>query len=200
MPGCGKTVLSATIFDNLEEMNKCTTLTFFFDFTDTRKQKLDDVLRSLAFQLYCLWPDSQKVLDNLFASHQDGQKQPDSDRLSSCLNDMMQTVKKITLLLDALDECSERPELLKWMKEFIPPLTNVQLVSTSRPEDDIKHNFRHWSGDIKCIPLNKEPVNADIRSYINARLHNGEEFKRWTKLPEVLEKIENTVSSKADGM
>ncbi|KAK2050877.1 hypothetical protein LY76DRAFT_529594, partial [Colletotrichum caudatum] len=49
MPGSGKTVLSTTILDRLEQMNDRVTLDFFFDFSDADKQKPDDMCRSLAF-------------------------------------------------------------------------------------------------------------------------------------------------------
>ncbi|EJP61140.1 Ankyrin repeat protein [Beauveria bassiana ARSEF 2860] len=200
MPGCGKTVLSATILDNLEKERDSTTLVFFFDFTDTRKQKLGDMLRSLVLQLYRLRPDSRKAFDSLFASHKDGQLQPDTGRLLSCLKNMMQVAAHVSVLLDALDECSERSKLLEWMQDFIPAFANVHLLSTSRAEDDIKNGLRSLIGDVNCIHLNNDSINADIRSYTNTRLHKGEEFKRWAKLPEVLDSIENIVSRKADGM
>jgi hypothetical protein len=49
LAGCGKTILSTTILDHLLQIDTHTTLTFFFDFNDARKQKLEDLLRSLVF-------------------------------------------------------------------------------------------------------------------------------------------------------
>lgn len=54
---------------------------------------------------------------------------------------MMRAPRKILILLDALDECSERRELLKWLGEFIPTLTHVQLIATGRPEDPFERLF-----------------------------------------------------------
>lgn len=200
-PGCGKTVLSATILDHLDGIEDFITLTFFFDFTDTRKQNLDDMLRSLVFQLYSSGPESRQHLDGLFASHKDGerQKQPGTDSLSICLTDMMKAHGKLRILLDALDECSERRELLKWM-ESISALAYVQLIATGRPEDEFERTLRGSVGKENCLPLNKGFVNADIHSYVTARLEQGQEFKRWAASWDVLEEIKVTISTKADGM
>lgn len=203
MPGCGKTVLSATILNHLAPVDNCVILSFFFDFKDTAKQKLNNLLRSLAFQLYSSHPEAQKDLDNLFTSHDNGESQPDTDRLSTCLNDMMRTPKKVFILLDSLDECSKREKLLSWMQNFIPTLAHVQVVAISQPEDDLKQSLPNWAETENCLLLNKELINADIRSYVKARLEAGEEFKRWAECPEcpnILEHIEDTVSSRANEM
>ncbi|KAH8663322.1 hypothetical protein BGZ61DRAFT_485097 [Ilyonectria robusta] len=196
MPGCGKTVLSATILDHLNGIEDFLTVYFFFDFTDTRKQKLAAVLRSLAFQLYASRPESQKYLDSLFNN---GQEQPDTDKLSVCLMGMMQAPGKLVVQLDALDECSERRELLEWM-ESISTVAHVQLIATGRPEVEFERTLRGWVGTENCLPLNKECVNADINSYVAARLDQSPEFKRWAASPDLLGEIRDTISNKADGM
>ncbi|KAJ5741611.1 hypothetical protein N7533_011020 [Penicillium manginii] len=200
MPGCGKTVLSATILDHIEQMKDSVTLTFFFDFTDIRKQKLDDMLRSLVFQLYSSQPGSQKDLDSLFTSYNNGQRQPDTDILSICLKSMMRACKKLFIVLDALDECSERSLLLAWMGEFIPALSHIQIIATGRPEEEIERNFHEWVGEGACLLLNKKCVDADIRSYIRAQLDQGGRFKRWAASPDILRQIKDAIESKADGI
>lgn len=200
MPGCGKTILSATIFDHLAQMDDCVIITFFFDFTDTKKQKLSDLLRSLAFQLYGSHSESRKYLDNAFASSDSGGRQLDTNTLSECVRAMVRPHEKLVILLDALDECSERRELLQWMKELILAFTNVQVIATGRPEHDLQQNLVSLLGEENCLPLNKESVDNDIRSYIKARLEEGQEFKRWANFPDVLEQIRVAVSSKSNGM
>ena len=66
LAGCGKTVLSATILEYLEGENNGLTLSFCFDFSDTTKQTLDGMLRSLAFQLYQGGTGSAIHLDALY--------------------------------------------------------------------------------------------------------------------------------------
>lgn len=198
--GSGKSVLSATILDNLVEIDDVSTLTlaFFFDFRDEKKQKLNDMLCFLASQIYYLRPASRQPLDDLFASHQDGRQYPNADSISKCLAEMLKMVDQATFLIDALDECSERRQLLKWMKYFFPAQPHVRLLCTSRLEDEIQHSISGWIPT--CVELKKDSVNADIRSYIQARLHTSTEFSRWLERPAVVEEIKTTLSSRADGM
>lgn len=86
LTGGGKTVLSATALDHLAKGNDRLILSFFFDFGDTRKQTLDGMLRSLAFQLDqggagCVG------LDGSIQAHQDGRDQPATKALSDVLFD-----------------------------------------------------------------------------------------------------------------
>lgn len=112
----------------------------------------------------------------------------------------MRPHQKLVILLDALDECSERRELLQWMNGLVLDITNVQVIATGRPEHDLQQNLVSLLGEKNCLPLNKESVDNDIRSYIKARLEEGQEFKRWANFPHVLEQIRVAVSSKSNGM
>ncbi|KAH7010690.1 uncharacterized protein B0I36DRAFT_378566 [Microdochium trichocladiopsis] len=201
LAGCGKTVLSATIVDHLRKMDDCVTLEFYFDFNDTAKQKMDGVLRSLLFQLYKLGSRS-KDLDSLYQSHLDGQRQPDTPTLTNCLRAMIKGSKTTYVILDALDECLERKELLGWMKEFftIPDLSHVHLIATGRPEEEFLSFIPGWLGNEHCLPLDKNAVNADIRSYVAARLEQSSDFVDKGLSQDLLEQIRNKVGDRADGM
>ncbi len=76
IPGCGKTVLSSTVIQNLESDAAVNTiLYFYFTFTDTSKQALEHAIRTLTSQLYhSSQPDARKYLDKCFASHDSGRK------------------------------------------------------------------------------------------------------------------------------
>ncbi|KAL6402289.1 hypothetical protein AUP68_14761 [Ilyonectria robusta] len=202
MPGSGKTIISTTVLDDLTKMNDHTTLSFFFDFSDTKKQTLADMLRSLAFQLYTQRIESKKEMDSLFTAHEDGQKQPAPKTLATSLAAMMQASGKIFIVLDALDECSVRGELLTWMKSFFsdPSFVHVQVVATGRPEEEFQRFFRGSFGEDHCISMDAESVNRDIRAYIEARLEQSPEFKKWASSPSVLKQIQDDIGSKADGM
>ncbi|KAH7196238.1 hypothetical protein BKA60DRAFT_625831 [Fusarium oxysporum] len=202
LPGCGKTVLSTTILDHLMNVDDHITLDFFFDFSDTMKQTVDGMLRSLVFQLYKLGIDSSKELNGLFQSHRDGRDQPATKTLLGCLRTMMRVPRKIILVLDGLDESTTRVELLKWMKDVIstPELGHVRLVATGRPEAEFQREIPHLIGQNNCLLLDKDAINTDIRSYVMARLEKSPEFAKWASFPSVLEHISNEIGDKPDGM
>ncbi|KAK4232828.1 putative vegetative incompatibility protein, partial [Achaetomium macrosporum] len=184
LAGCGKTVLISTILDHLQnarpDLGIC--VEFFFDFRDQDKQHLDNLLRSLAFQLYSQCADAREDLDSLFT--------------------MMQRPQKLRIILDALDECATRAELLDWMKILAcADLTRVHLFATSRREDELESSLGGWIQNNNMIPIDKDLVNEDIRSYVKARLQSSKDFqKRWASQRSVLEEIESAIGEKADGM
>lgn len=204
LAGCGKTVLSATILDHLDEarLDSVVCLEFFFDFSDKNKRHLDDLLRSLAFQLYLQCSDARERLDALFTRCNIGQTRPTTAALSCTIKEMMHRSSKIHIILDALDESVTRAELLEWMRTLVSPdLTHVHLVATSRREQELESGLSAWIGEDDRVPLEKDPVNEDIRSYVKARLQRSEAFqRRWASLPSALELIEREIGSRADGM
>ena len=204
LAGCGKTVLTSTILDHLHDarLNSCVCLDFFFDFRDKDKQHLDNLLRSLAFQLYSTCADARKDLDTLFTACDDGRKQPASAPLARTVHGMMQHPQKLQIIVDALDECVTRAELLDWMKTLAgPDLTHVHLVATSRREEELESGLGGWISNDNRIPIQRDSVNEDIRSYVKARLQRSEDFqKRWASKPSVLEEIESAIGKKAGGM
>ena len=120
IPGCGKTILSSTIIEDLDKSASSRAL-LYFDFNDTGTQSLDNMIRSLISQLYHKREDTRKPLDSLFSSCDDGRRQPTTESLCETLQNMFQQVDEVDIVLDALDECRTRKGtrnqgLLSWMK------------------------------------------------------------------------------------
>ncbi|RYO92150.1 hypothetical protein DL762_001808 [Monosporascus cannonballus] len=108
-PGCGKTVLSSTILEDLQtSVSRIPTLLYFyFDFNDTMKQSLESMVRTLIYQLYFKSPDE---LDTLYSSCESGKSQPSIDSRCNTLQHMMQQAGEVWIVLDALDECPTRQQ------------------------------------------------------------------------------------------
>jgi hypothetical protein len=116
---------------------------------------------------------------------------------------MMQKAEEIYLVLDALDE-SERhsgsyssKSLLDWIKGLHDESTNIHILVTSRPEQDIIASFNGWAHTDKIIQLQSELVSDDITTYTKARVG---EILRWKERPDIQAEIETTLLEKADGM
>uniref|UniRef100_A0A0D2YEN9 NACHT domain-containing protein n=1 Tax=Fusarium oxysporum (strain Fo5176) TaxID=660025 RepID=A0A0D2YEN9_FUSOF len=198
LAGCGKTILSTTILDHLLQIDTYITLAFFFDFSDPRKQKLEDLLRSLAVQLYHTGNEAARRLDSLFASHDDGRRQPDTTALSACVDTMIQTAGKVFIIIDALDECTAREELLQWLKDLAS--RKAQLIVTGRPEVEFQSAIPRSFGKRNCVQLDNNVVNVDIRSYVEATLEQKPDFVDKKLSPSILEEIRDKIGDGADGM
>ncbi|KAH7186574.1 hypothetical protein BKA60DRAFT_474219 [Fusarium oxysporum] len=197
LAGCGKTILSTTILDHLQIYTH-TTLAFFFDFSDPGKQKLENLLRSLAVQLYHTGNEAVKRLSSLFASHDDGRRQPDTNALSACVDTMIQITGKAFIIIDALDECTAREELLQWLKHLAS--RKAQLIVTGRPEVEFQSAIPRSFGKRNCVQLDKNVINADIRSYVKATLEQKPDFVDKKLSPSILEEIRDKIGDGADGM
>ncbi|KAI8710877.1 NACHT domain-containing protein [Fusarium sp. LHS14.1] len=202
LAGCGKTVLSTTVLDHLAKGNDRLILSFFFDFSDTTKQTLDGMLRSLAFQLYQGGAASTSLLDASFQAHQDGRDQPATKTLEDLVCKMLAVQKKGSIVLDALDESTTRGELLRWIEDVVsrPELRHVQLICTGRPELEFMREIPSLMGEDNCVTLDKDSVNADIRSYVAAQLSQRHDFRDKPLSQDLLERIRKKVGDGADGM
>ncbi|KAK6507970.1 hypothetical protein TWF481_006390 [Arthrobotrys musiformis] len=219
IPGCGKTILSSTIIERLESDPACQPLLYFyFDFTDTGKQTLENMLRVLISQLHHKLRDPSVQLESLYSSCADGRQQPTCRSLCETLSRMVEQAKEVWIILDALDECRTRggsstEGLLPWMSGILNSKQNIHLLTTSRLENDIKSeienftrigsteaNHTAWPPD-HIIPIQSSLISDDINAYIRMRVRQEESgLKRWRSHPEIQSEIEACLIGKANGM
>jgi hypothetical protein len=200
IPGCGKTVLSASIILELGQEPPAL-LYFYFDFNDKRKQSLNDAVRSLLWQASRHGGNHSEEITRLYATCQDGGVQPSTQDLVQTLDKMLRIMSHVRILLDAMDECTTRPTLLPWLSKMASQeFGNVQLVTTSRKEHDIEAELGKWLGKEAIVPLQQLDVDPDIRTYVCARLCTDSQLQRWEGQPEVRDEIEATLVGKAKGM
>jgi Cdc6-like AAA superfamily ATPase len=159
------------------------------------------MIRSLLSQLSSFYPSIPTALEALFSSHQNGNRQPQTDALETTLDAITERFERVFLVLDALDECEDRQLLLS----FIDRLMNwksgkLRVIATSRKEKDIEDFFKAKLDDGKRLSIQNEKVDEDIRSYIHEKLQSDQRFERWQKQPKVQEEIEKKLMEKADGM
>ena len=207
IPGCGKTILSSAIIKELNNtLPSEPLLYFYFTFNDTGKQTLESMVRSLICQLYYKRRDTWSELDSLFSSCQDGHRQATCESLHKALLHMIEQVKEVWLVLDALDECSTRrgpsaEGLLSWIREVLnSEQRNVHLLVTSRPEQDIEVGIMEFAHNDDIVPIQSSLITDDISAYVRTRVRDDNGLKRWRSQPEVQNEIETRLMEKADGM
>jgi Cdc6-like AAA superfamily ATPase len=207
IPGCGKTILSSAIIKDLISTPPSEPLLYFyFNFNDTRKQTLESLVRSLIWQLYYKRRDTWKELDSLFSSCEDGHRQATCESLYNTLLHMIEQVKEVWLVLDALDECSTRngkstEGLLSWIREvFNSEQRNVHVLVTSRPEQDIESGLMKFAHNDDIVPIQSSLISNDILAYIRTRVSEDEGLKRWRNRPDVQNEIKTQLMEKANGM
>ena len=176
-------------------------LYFYFDFNDAEKQKQEKMIRSLILQLSSQCRSIPQDLEALYSSCLNGERQPTRDMLLATLHQMMKSFKETFIILNALDECIERRELLGDIEELTRWTdTNLHILSTSRREKDIEERIEPLAHDRGKMSIDSVRVNDDIRAYVHERLRADPELKRWRKDQIVQLEIENILMDKADGM
>lgn len=205
IPGCGKTVLSSTVIEELNKNGNPMIFYFYFDFKDARKQSFEHAVRSLIHQFRARSSGSWKQLDSLFSYCAEGKRQPTIESLRTVLLDIIQQTKEVWIVFDALDECekevSSNQTLLSWIKSLIQAKKgNVHVLVTSRPEHHIDARIREFANDEHIIRIQSDLVSDDIRAYTRARVKDGLGFMRWRSRPQVQDEIESKLIAKAGGM
>lgn len=208
IPGCGKTILSATVVEDLTMSKTClqALLYFFFDFSQTTKEIFENAVRSLILQLYFKSAPAQKHLDSLYTTDcKGGNSQPSIESLREIFTNMAEEVGEVWIVIDALDECRAKNEqqlLLKWIKDLRRSQTNVHLLATSRPEPEIQFTIEEISRqqDTIRILIQSDLVKKDISAYVRAKVEKSPQLRKWKSNPTVQREIENTLIEKANGM
>ena len=203
--GCGKTILSSTIISEILQKyhlrSETSVAYFYFDFNELAKQKSDEMIRSLITQLSRQSTKDPKKLKLLFSFCNNGQRQPDTTDLLIVLKDILKGFNKAYVVLDALDECSDRQQLLEGIEEIQRwELPQLHMLLTSRQLPDIQEVLGLWTSSQNRIHIQSKLVDADILNYVHERLQNDRELKRWRNKPQVQEEIKTTLMKKADGM
>jgi hypothetical protein len=205
IPGCGKTILSSTILQNLlqycDDDPAKTVAYFYFDFNDTQKQYAEPMLRSLICQLSQQSIKIHASLDTLFASHEDGKRQPSLDALLEVTHQIMQQTPQVYIMLDALDECAQRTELMEILVTMARwELQNMHITATSRRERNIESSMKEFVDQQNSICLQSKVVDKDIQQYVQQRLLNDKSLSKWGKDVALRQEIEAALMKGSQGM
>ena len=124
-----------------------------------------------------------------------GYQQPSLDDLHNVLQMILGGFNCAYIILDALDECSERDKVLDWVQAIIVHKNKnlrLHLITTSRPEKDISDKFNSYH----YVDVVKASENHDIEVYLDHQLQAG--WQKWP--PEIQNEIKSTLKKQADGM
>ncbi|KAF3009412.1 hypothetical protein E8E14_010117 [Neopestalotiopsis sp. 37M] len=202
IPGCGKTVLTSTIINDLRASPNCihALYYFYFDFTDTRKQTFESCVRSLLSQMYHTSERGREEVDALYEFCNVGKDQPSNRSLQTSFANVIRS-SETWIVLDALDECKVRVDLLRWLRDLRNEEAKIHVIATSRPEQDIEVTMKQLScSQREKIAIDSDILEADIKSYVHEVIEKDVDFDTWKSMPKVREEIETSLVGKAHGM
>ena len=163
--------LSSTIIDKLPRATQSLGIAyFFFDGRDSQKelQLHNKLIRALISQL----SDARHggITENLADLYKScGEiQQPSDEDLHNVLRDILDRFSHAYIVIDALDECTDREKTLKWAKKLISDnAANLHIVVTSRPERDIHEIFEAL--DPRAIDVG-EANTKEIAEYLKLNI------------------------------
>lgn len=110
-----------------------------------------------------------------------GVLQPLDDQLQNVLCDILDRFPRAYIVIDALDECTDREKTLNWVNKLVEGMDrkakNLHIVITSRPLPDIEKVFEKL--DPHSIDVGETTANPDIMEYIKLQMKSKPKFKGW---------------------
>ena len=181
----------------------------YFDFRDTDKQNVHNILPSLLTQLSARSDSRCEILSRVYEARDDGAHKPNNSTLIACLKEMLALPDQgpIYIILDALDECpntsgipSARKQVLHLLKDLVClQLFDLHICVTSSPEIDIRTALESLA--FCPVSLHDESgQKRDIEDYIRFVVYADSDtaMKRWRDKDREL--VIETLTGRADGM
>ena len=122
--------------------------------------------------------------------------QPSDEDLQHVLHDILDRFSQAYIVIDALDECTDREKTLNWVNRLISDVNhkvaNLHIVVTSRPERDIHEIFAAL--DPHSIDVG-ETNTKDIAEYLNLQME--QKFMKYDENTQA--KIKSELEKHAEG-
>jgi hypothetical protein len=174
---------------------------FYFDFSSQGKQNQETMIRSLIKQLSEQNSHTSEALDSLFSSCTNGNRPPTTEALRTCLGLIIAEFDRVFIILDALDECANKDELMDSIQEIVGwDLEMLHVPATSQKKKEIEDVLDPTLTDEQKVYIQSGLIEGDIRAYIYARLQTDRKLKRWQKDEYYSRMIETTLIERTDGM
>ncbi|KAJ6032479.1 Major facilitator superfamily domain general substrate transporter [Penicillium herquei] len=199
--GTGKTFSTSKVIDHLlENLHPQENLAFYYCRRNgTAGEKPDDIIRSLLRQLVTTSHHSDKVLkevQTLYNAKGNTSSVLDIAAHRDLLVNSVNSYRRTTFVIDALDECDERKrkKLMDTINSLRSLSNPVRVFISTRPRDDVE---RHFHGD-PIIENKCEGLETDIKDFI---LEKTADLPHWPRFSQSTQtEIINTLSEKSDGM
>lgn len=200
LSGCGKTVLASSVIEQLRSQTpKSLFAYFYFDVNGGGRRDLSQMLRSVLCQLF-LEEGGKDVLLSLYRDCGMGLRQPSIKQLSDTFASILHQVGEVTIVVDALDECSTPEDVVLWLQDPSRFMHNWHLLVTSQKHGTMSSVIDSWHRQDQIHAVQIDKVNSDIACYVHERLFGSAEFVKWSSHQGLREQVEDEILKQANGM
>ncbi|KAF7981785.1 hypothetical protein HWV62_31871 [Athelia sp. TMB] len=157
--------------------------------------RYENFLRSLLSQLANRCGGLPAILKDFYNMHGYGREQPSLKSLNQSIRHVTEGFDHVYLMIDSLDECGDRAELLAWIRSTATwNIHGLHVLFTSRPETDIVQGLVSVVGLCR-VQIDASTSQKDIEVFLDAQLANR---NMWNEKTRQLVKV--TLADRADGM
>lgn len=132
-----------------------------------------------------------------YSQSQNGQTQLTDEGLIVLLQKVVKEFNRTYILLDALDECTNREDFFEFMEALRKGnISNLPVLATSRREKDIATSLEPMVTCELCIQ--SALVDADIRVHVLEKLSHDPKLRKWPR--DVQKEIADALTNGVKGM
>lgn len=169
LSGSGKTILSSALTQHLEQEwdnqhKSRAVIYFFFNSKSADKCKLNDMLRSLVYQLYTKEPGRCDAVARLFTDCHHGSYRPSRAMLLGVLRSLIQNFEDVRIVVDGLDHVEPAENLALLINDLAGihkmELPNLQLLISS---NSLVHTIRSSDFSGMSVFISDADILEDIK-------------------------------------
>ena len=168
IPGAGKTMITSIMINKLQQCfrgdGKVGIAYVYCNYKRQKEQTIYHLMASLLKQLIQQQPHLPVSASILFSQHAGKKTRPSLDEISSALRAVFQGLLRVFIVMDALDECSDKDKTRSMFLKEIAELQaqrNVCFFATSRFVPDITAEFKG------VVTLEIWATDEDVRLYLD---------------------------------
>ncbi|RFU31703.1 hypothetical protein B7463_g4630, partial [Scytalidium lignicola] len=168
-PGSGKSVLASFLIEYLSKTLEFHCQYFYFRYDDQAKISLDAMIRSIAYQAACQFPDFRQMLNAIAEdgsiSHKVGARLL-WDILISGRFAQIRCSRPVYWVIDAMDEISDTSLFLSLLTSPSLRRLPLRVAILSRREEPPDTSFNKFSSPIVINRVAMDPQYEDLKAYI----------------------------------
>ena len=197
-PGAGKTVLASIVIHDLWNKfrkNGVGVAYIYCDYLKYREQTPVHLVGSLLRQLAEQYNPISKSLKNYYDEHKNDNRDPSPEGAFEVLKAECDSWSQVFIVIDALDECSEKDSTRKSVIEGLRLLQaskRINILITTRPIPSILCEFEVWER------LGIRANSADMQKYLLGQMDRFS--KRMVVGEDLQAQIISAIINAADGM
>lgn len=168
---------------------------FYFDSRNASDglANFEALLRSLLSQLSYRCGGIPEALKTLYHNNGDGRTRPSLESLTNTLREIIAGFDHVYIVIDSLDECTDRLELVQWIETLIDWTSNkLHFLFTSRPEPDIRKQLDPVARIVRVMIGGQS--EDDILLYLDKQLQTIDWDEESRRL------VRSTLGDRAGGM